>query len=88
MLQKGKIMEFAEDLHKYEIDITAIQEVRWKGYDKINKPKFGVYYSGAEKQGKHGVGFTVTKKLRNYCMGFDPINERMCKLKIRVKFYN
>jgi len=50
MLQKGKIMEFAEDLHKYEIDITAIQEVRWKGYDKINKPKFGVYYSGAEKQ--------------------------------------
>jgi len=88
MLQVGKMMEIAEELQKYEIDIAAIQEVRWKGYGRINKTKFTVYYSGAEKQGEHGVGFIVTKKLRNYCMGFDPINERMCKLRIRGKFYN
>jgi len=88
MLQVGKMMEIAEQLQKWEIDITAIQEVRWKGSSKINKPKYMVYYSGAEKQGEHGVGFTVTKKLQNYCMGFEPINERMCKLWIRGKFYN
>jgi len=88
MLQVGKMMEIAEELQKFEIDITAMQEVRWKGYGKINKPKFTVYYSGAEKQGEHRVGFIVTKKLRNYCMGFGPTNERMCKLRIRGKFYN
>ena len=30
LLQVGKMMEVAEELQKYEIDITAIQEVRWK----------------------------------------------------------
>jgi len=88
MLQVGKMMEIAEELQKWEIGITAIQEVRWKGSGKINKPKYTVYYSGAEKQGEHGVGCIVTKKLQNYCMGFEPINERMCKLRIRGKFYN
>jgi len=51
MLQARKMMEIAEELQKWEIDITAIQEVRWKGSGKINKPKYTVYYSGAEKQG-------------------------------------
>ena len=74
-LQVGEMMEIAEELQKYEIDITSIQEVRWKGYGRINKPQFTGYYSGAEKQGEQGAGFIVTKKLRNYCMGFDPINE-------------
>ena len=77
MLQVGKLMEIAEELQKWEIDITAIQEVRWKGCGQINKPKYMVYYSGAEKQGEHGVGFIVTKKLQNCCMGVEPKNERM-----------
>ena len=47
-----------------------------------------VYFSGAERQGEYGVGFIVAKKMRNYCMGFKPINEIMCKLRIRGKFYN
>jgi hypothetical protein len=36
LLQVGKMMEIAEELQKYEIDITATQEVRWKEYGKIN----------------------------------------------------
>jgi len=43
------MMEISEELQKYETDIIAIQELRWKGNGKINKPKFTVYYSGAEK---------------------------------------
>jgi hypothetical protein len=70
------MMEIAEELQKYEIHITTIQEVRWRGCGKVNKPKFTVYYSGAERQGEYGVGFTVAKKIRNYCMGFEPINEK------------
>jgi hypothetical protein len=64
------------------------QEVRWKGCGKINKPKFTIYYSGVERKREYGVGFIVAKKMRNYCMGFEPINERICKLRIRGKFYN
>jgi len=79
-------MEIAEELQKLEIDITAIEEVRWKESGKINKPKYTVYYSGAEKQGEHGVGFIVTKILQNSCMGFEPICKRMCKLRIRGNF--
>jgi exonuclease III len=62
LLQVGKMMEIAEELQKHEIDITAIQEARWKGCSKFNKQKFTVYYSGVEGQGEYGVGFIVAKK--------------------------
>jgi len=65
MSQVGKMMEIVEELQKWDIDITAIQEVRWKENGKINKPKYTVYYSGTEKQGEHRVGFILTKKLEN-----------------------
>jgi len=67
MLQVGKMMEIAKELQKWEINITAIQEVRWKESGKINKPKYCIWFTivGQKKQGEHGVGFIVTKKLQN-----------------------
>jgi exonuclease III len=34
MLQAGKMAEIADELLKYDLDITALQEIRWKGYGK------------------------------------------------------
>jgi hypothetical protein len=30
--------EIADELSKYDLDITELQEIRWKGYGKIKKP--------------------------------------------------
>lgn len=50
---------------------------------------FSVFYSGtAKKVGQCGTGFIVTKKMRESIMEFEPINERMCRIRIRGKLRN
>jgi len=39
MLQAGKMAEIADELLKYDLDTTAFQEIRWKGYGRIKKPR-------------------------------------------------
>ena len=88
ILQVGKMAEIANELMKYDLDITALQEIRWKGYGRIKKPRYILLYSGAEKQGEQGVGFIIKRLFENSIIGFEPINARMCKVRIKGKFYN
>ena len=80
--------ETAEELLKYDLDITALQVMGWKGYGKINKPKYILVYSGADKQGEQGVGFMIKKSLKNSILEFEPTNARTCKVRMKGKFYN
>lgn len=59
MLQAGKMAQIAEELLKYDLDISVLQEMRWKGYGRISKPKYILLYSGADKQGEQGVEFLI-----------------------------
>jgi len=88
MLQAGKMAEIADELMKYNLDITALQEIRWKGYERIRKPRYILLYSGAETQGEQGVGFTIKRSMEHSIIGFEPINSRLCKIRIKGKFYN
>ena len=88
MLQAGKMAEIANELLKYDLDITALQEIRWKGYGRIKKPRYILLYSGAEKQGEQGVGFIIKRSLENSIIDFEPISSRLCKVRIKGKFYN
>ena len=46
-------------------------------------------YSGLKtSKGQHGTGFLITGCATQRILGFEPINERMCKLRIKGKFYN
>jgi exonuclease III len=39
-------------------------------------------------KGQHGTSFIITGCATKCILGFEPINERMCKLRIKGKFYN
>ena len=88
MLQAGKIVEIADELLKYDLDITALQEIRWKVYGRIKKPRYILLHSGAEKQDEQGVGFIIKSSLENSIIDFEPISSRLCKIRIKGKFYN
>jgi endonuclease/exonuclease/phosphatase family metal-dependent hydrolase len=56
----GKLQELAEEIAKIQIEILALQEVRWPGKGQINKKD---YYSGTkEKTDQAGTGILLMKK--------------------------
>ena len=46
MLQAGKTMEIMNELDKYNIDITALREIRWTGQGRIDKNNFDFICNG------------------------------------------
>ncbi|XP_071652502.1 craniofacial development protein 2-like [Temnothorax longispinosus] len=81
--------EVAEELSKFNFDIVALQEVRWKDAGKIERKEFAIYYSGTpNKAGQKGTGFWVNKDMKNKILGFEPVSERICKLRVKGKFNN
>jgi endonuclease/exonuclease/phosphatase family metal-dependent hydrolase len=45
MLQAGKIVEIADELNEYNIQITALQEVRWPQDGWNKKERYTLLYS-------------------------------------------
>ena len=72
-----------------ELQIVALQEIRWKGQGQIKKDKYNLYYSCNKSQtGQLGTGFLVKKEIVTNILGFEPINERISKLRLKGKFHN
>ncbi|XP_037942599.1 importin subunit beta-like [Teleopsis dalmanni] len=66
-------------MEKYNVDVLAVQEVRWQGCGEIecNGTKFR--FSGdAERSGRSGTGFLLNKRVEKSFLGFRPINDRIC----------
>ena len=89
MLQPGKMMEIADEVLKLGIDLVALQEIRWQGHGEINKKSFTVIYSGPENQtGQYGTGFVISRKIKESILEWEPVNDRLCRIRIRGKFRN
>uniref|UniRef100_A0A8D8W2L6 Craniofacial development protein 2 n=1 Tax=Cacopsylla melanoneura TaxID=428564 RepID=A0A8D8W2L6_9HEMI len=87
--QPGKMQEVANEMKKHRIDLIAIQEVRWQGKGRIDKPEFSLIYSGQERNtGLYGTGFLVNKSIRKSIMEYEATNERLCRLRLKGKFRN
>jgi exonuclease III len=70
------MQELAEQISKTQLEILAIQEIRWNGTSLIKKQNYSLYYSGhSSKTGQPGTGFLLLKKMQNYVIGFEPYNE-------------
>lgn len=77
-------------LKKANISITAMQETKYPGKNVIQCREYAFYYSGnnIEKNREFGTGFVVLKQAMGAVIGFNPINERLCTLRVRGKFFN
>ncbi|XP_039297782.1 uncharacterized protein LOC120354522 [Nilaparvata lugens] len=62
VLRPRKMMEIAEEMTKLDLDIMALQEIRWQGQGRIDKKNFTMYHSGPEtRTGLFGMGFMINK---------------------------
>lgn len=88
LYRPGATQKLLDELLKYKIDILAVQEIRWNGNGIIDKRNHRIYYSCHESAHSLGVGFIVSKKMQHLVIGWQHIDERMCVLRIKGKFFN
>ena len=90
LLRPGGLRSLTSALRATKLDITAVQETRWPGKDSMISRDFTFYYSGKSNDSprEYGTGFMVIGRARNAVVGFTPVNERICTLRIRGKFFN
>jgi exonuclease III len=89
MLKAGKMQEIADQVVGSQIQIVALQEIRWRGYGLLKKDKYSIYYScNPNTTGQAGTGFIIQKSAMNKTLGFETISDHICKLKVKGKFYN
>lgn len=82
MLAMGKIEEIGREMKEYQIDVLALQEVRWKDEGRIDREEYTLFYGSENKQGRNGTGFMVSRRLRNSVMELNGIDEYIVGLAI------
>jgi exonuclease III len=60
-----KMAEAAGEILKYGMDVVALQEIRWRGHDRVNKNNYSLFYSGPEtRTGQYGTGIIINSKVK------------------------
>jgi len=87
LLKPGEMQELAEELAKTQLEIVAVQETRWPWTGQIKKKYFSIYYSGTRDQiDQAGTGFILLGRIEENVIGFEAINERLWKIRLKSKY--
>lgn len=87
LFRTGALTTSLPCLERYKMDITAIQEVRWTSSGSSKSQGMTIFYSGGDKH-ERGVGFIIKENLLPQITNFKPINDRLCYIELKCKWYN
>ena len=84
----GALGNLVDMLGKYKIQIAALQEVCWLGDGHLSSGSYTVFYSCHETLHRLGVSFAVSQDVLSKVVDFRAVNERICVLRVRGKWFN
>jgi len=88
LFQTGKTHILANELKKYNAQISRVSETHWLGHGNIDIEDNRIWYSGGEEdKGKHerGVGIAVKRGMAEAVIKFVPVNDRINLLRFRFR---
>ena len=84
VLKAGKMQEIADQIVGSQIQTVAFQGIRWRGYGLLKKYKYLIYYNcNPNTRGQAGTDLVIQKQAMNKILGFEPISDRICKLRVK-----
>ena len=84
-----KMQGIASEMTRWNIDILAIQEIRWLGHGILNKTGYSVIYSGPKQRtGFFGTDVMITKKVRDSLIDYKTAYDRMCEMRVKGRLRN
>lgn len=82
----GAFAWLVDAITKCRGDIIVIQEMGWMGHGCKRLPLCEMSHRCHNKNSEIGCGYMVTKSLRHLLSGSTPVNDRLVKAPIKVKF--
>ena len=84
----GALKVLHNELLNLDFDVVALQETQLEsGIKKFDN--FALFYSGLEsKKHEFGCGFYVSGEFLKYVTDFKIINERICCLRLKTKWFS
>lgn len=83
--EEGAVRNLVEIMEKYNIDILALQETKQKETGISTIKGYNFFNSGGEDR-YLGVGFIVSKEVKESIIDFEAISNRVCKMRIQGKY--
>ena len=86
----GGLRMTINELRKYKIAIAAIQETRWTKLTPraFVSSKYNIYTSSQTNKHEFGTAFFVDSEFNHLVTNFTAINERLCVLRLKGRFFN
>jgi len=61
LYRPGALAKIKDELNKYGIAISSVQEIRWSGSEIFDSGDFIVCYSANKERRQFGTGFLINK---------------------------
>lgn len=88
LFRTGAVKQLQRQCDKYGLDILAIQEIRWRESNIADFGNYTFFNSASSCRNTHGTGFVIRKKVKSEIIDFRAVNERICILRLRARFFN
>jgi len=82
----GAMNELVKEMGKYKIDIYALQDIVARERNCDKKKNYMILYSVHDER-EFGTGFYISRHMHNL-LDFAPVSERICKIKVKLTYYN
>jgi hypothetical protein len=88
--QPGGLRITINELRKYKIALAAIPETRWNKFfpQAFTSNSYNIYTSILANNHEFGTAFLVDSKFNHMVKDFTLINERLCIIRIKGRFFN
>lgn len=84
LYRAGEMNELVNEMDDYKIYVCALQEITWSGKGAVIKKNNYMILNSDE----HGFGTGFFNQLTYHLLDFEPVNERIFKIRIVLKFCN
>lgn len=89
LYRSGTAQNLINEVKKYNVDIMALQEVRWTDNGECNIDGYSILYSGrADQRHFEGVGFCLSSTARRSLADLKTYSERIIVITLKCKWFN
>ena len=76
-MNQGKLEVVKQQMARMNVNILAINELKWTGIGEINSDDHYIYYCGQKSLRRNGVTIIINKRVQNALLGGNLKNSRI-----------